>query len=383
MSEEQKHFYGGQAVLEGVMMRSKTAYATAVRRIDGSVIVGRRALNTLSQRYGWAKWPLVRGNVALLDSLTMGLESLNFSGNVALEDEAQGRAAEHEQSAGERQARQIAAADAESREPRDAEKSKPESLGETTLWLTMLPAMAIGIGLFVLLPAWAVDWFMGAEQATVGGAFGEVFVRNLFEGGIRLLVILGYISGISLIPYVRRVFEYHGAEHATINAFEETGEVTVETALAHSPLHPRCGTAFLLVVILVKIIVNCFLGWPALWLRLLLRLATLIPIAGIAYEVIHWAGRHRGSVLSRVLAGPGLLMQKLTTRQPDREQVEVAIYALAEVAPEVELPEGFEEPERVSIGRGGQIVRDTEPQDAEASTAQAEPAEAPAATSDA
>lgn len=354
MSEQEKHFYGGQAVLEGVMMRSRTEYATAVRRIDGSVIVGRRDLDTWGQRYGWAKWPLVRGNVALIDSLTMGLESLTFSGNVALEDEAQHREPDHEQSDAEKQTREVAAHDAEE-----------QSLGEKALWLTMIPAMALGIGLFVLLPAWAVDWFMGSEEVSLTGDFSQVLVRNLFEGGLRLLAIIGYIAAISLLPYVRRVFEYHGAEHATINAFEDSGEVSVQGALDQSPLHPRCGTAFILVVIVMKIIVGCFLGWPTLWLRLLLRLAILIPVAGIAYEVIYFAGRHRGSWLEKILAGPGLLMQKLTTRQPDEEQVEVAIYALAEVAPEVDLPDGFEEPERVKIGRGGEIVRDTSEEDQE------------------
>ncbi|MFO8080339.1 MAG: DUF1385 domain-containing protein [Armatimonadota bacterium] len=353
MSEKEKHFYGGQAVLEGVMMRSPDEYATAVRRIDGSVIVGKRDLDTWGQRYSWAKWPLLRGNVALVDSLTMGLESLTFSGNVALEDEAQGRVPEDEQSEAEQQTREIAAEDA-----------KEQSLSEKALWLTMIPAMALGVGLFVLLPAWAVDWFMGGEAVSLVGDFNEVLVRNLFEGGLRLLAIIGYIVAISQMKYVKRVFEYHGAEHATINTFEDTGEVSVQGALDHSPLHPRCGTAFILVVILMKIIVGCFLGWPELWLRLVLRLAILLPVAGIAYEIIRYAGRHRGGILEKVLAGPGLLMQKLTTRQPDEEQVEIAIYALAAVAPEVDLPADFEEPEYVEIGRGGQIEREDEPPEA-------------------
>ncbi len=350
MSEEQDHFYGGQAVLEGVMMRSRSAYATAVRRIDGSVIVGTRALRTWSQRFGWARWPLIRGNVALVDSLTLGLESLTFSGNVALEDEARQRAPDHEESAGEEQAREVGAADAKEK----------QGLGEGALWLTMLPAMALGVGLFVLLPSWAVDWIVGSEEASLSGQAGDVMLRNVIEGGLRLLVILGYIAAISLIGYIRRVFEYHGAEHATINAFETTGEVTVQSALEHSPLHPRCGTAFLLVVILVKMVLGIFLGWPVWWVRGLLRLALLPPVAGIAYEIIRWAGRHRDSVLSTILAAPGLLMQKLTTRRPSPDQVEVAIYALATVAPEVELPADFPAPERVRIGSGGKIIRDTQ-----------------------
>lgn len=351
MSDEHDHFYGGQAVLEGVMMRSQDAYATAVRRLDGSVIVGRRALRTLTQRYAWAKWPLVRGNVALVDSFTLGYESLMFSGNVALEDEARQAAADK------------AAAASGDTDPETAsdEAQASRALGERALWLSMVPAIALAIGLFILLPSWAVDWFLGAQAASVTGAFGDVFLRNLVEGVLRLAAIVGYIGAISLIPYIRRVFEYHGAEHATINAYEETGRVSVASALVQSPLHPRCGTAFLLVVIVVKILVNCFLGWPALWLRLLLRIAVLPPIAGISYEIIRYAGRHRHSLLARVLAGPGLLMQKLTTRRPLRDQIEVAIYALAEVAPDVPLPEGFPEPERVAIGPGGAIVRPTEP----------------------
>ncbi len=361
MSENEKHFYGGQAVLEGVMMRSKTAYATAVRRLDESVIIGTRKLNTLGQRYAWARWPFIRGNVSLVDSLTMGLESLNFSGNVALEDEAKQLQEEREAELdpADEQARKIAAEEAE----------KHQSLGEKAIWLTMIPAMALGIGLFVLLPAWAVDWFMGPEAAAFADQLGEVFLRNLLEGGLRLLAIIGYILAISFIPYVRRVFEYHGAEHATINAYEETGHVDVQSVMDNSPLHPRCGSAFILVVIVIKIFANVFVGWPVLWLRLLLRLALLVPIAGIAYEIIRWAGRHRGTVLEKVLAGPGLLMQLLTTRQPEPDQVEIAIYALATVAPEVDLPGDFAEPEMVRIGKAGQIVRDDQHTDADADDA--------------
>ena len=378
MSEKEKFFYGGQAVLEGVMMRSKTAYATAVRRLDKSIIIGTRELNTLGQRYAWARWPFIRGNVGMIDSLTMGLESLNFSGNVALEDEA--REAEKKRDAA------LASGDTETADDAakaaaeaEAQKAKnQQSLGEKALWLTMLPAMAIGIGLFVLLPAWAVDWFMGAEEVAVSAAFGEVVQRNLLEGFLRLLAIIGYILAISLIPYIKRVFQYHGAEHATINTYEHTGGVSVASVLRNSQLDPRCGSAFILVVIVIKIFANVFLGWPALWLRLLLRLLVLAPIAGIAYEIIRLAGKHRGTILEKVLAGPGLAMQLLTTRKPDEDQVEVAIYALATVAPDVNLPEDFEKPEMVKIGRAGQIIREEEPpQTLEAGDEAEEPAAIP------
>jgi len=352
---EEKPFYGGQAVLEGVMMRSRHEYSTAVRRADGSIAVGRRKIDGFSSRHGWARWPLMRGNFALLDSLVLGMESLQFSGNIALEDETRAQAeptiypAERLRS-GRRASPALGKGD---------EEQKPQSLGTAALWLTLLPALAIGIGLFVLLPTYAVGWILGpGELGATTEDLSAVIARNLVEGVIRLLLVMGYIAAISLIGYIRRVFEYHGAEHKTINALEAGQQVTVENAMACSALHPRCGTAFILVVIAVKIIVNCFLGWPDLWLRMLLRLAVLPPVAGIAYEVIHFAGRHRDSVFARALALPGLLLERLTTREADAEQVQVAIYALAAVAPEVELPDGFASPEEVRIGKAGQVVRD-------------------------
>ncbi len=345
---EEKPFYGGQAVLEGVMMRSRDEYSTAVRRADGSIVVGRRKIDGFSSRHGWARWPLIRGNFALLDSLVLGMESLQFSGNIALEDETRAQVVEG-----------TVIPLGGMTVPGDLQEQKPQSLGTAALWLTLLPALAIGIGLFVLLPTYAVGWILGpGELGATTENLSAVIARNLVEGVIRLLLVMGYIAAISLIGYIRRVFEYHGAEHKAINALEAGQQVTVENAMASSALHPRCGTAFILVVIAVKIIVNCFLGWPDIWLRMLLRLAVLPPVAGIAYEVIHFAGRHRDSVFARALALPGLLLERLTTREADAEQVQVAIYALAAVAPEVELPDGFAPAEEVRIGKAGQVVRE-------------------------
>ncbi|MCD6359426.1 MAG: DUF1385 domain-containing protein [Armatimonadetes bacterium] len=345
-------YYGGQAVLEGVMMRSRTQYATAVRRADGSVVVGRRRIRPLGERWRWARWPLVRGNFALLDSLALGMESLSFSGNIAVEDEERAQAEQNdEQSPG--------APDTASDGVECETEQSSGPISGLMLWLTMIPAFAIGIGLFVLLPTWAVNWFLGGRALAVDSAnFGDIFLRNLVEGGIRLVLILGYMAGIGLMPAIRRVFQYHGAEHQTINAFESGLPVTVDNAVGTSPLHPRCGTAFLLVVIVVKIIVNCFLGWPALWLRLLLRVAVLPLIAGVGYEIIYYAGRHRDSLLARALSWPGLMLQRLTTRRASADQVEVAIYALAAVAPEVALPPGLPPAPEVGIGPSGQILPD-------------------------
>jgi len=249
----------------------------------------------------------------------------------------------------------------------DEEEKKSAGMGGAMLWLTMIPAMALGLGLFVLLPTWAVGWVLGGKELPVETAnFVDIVARNLVEGGIRLVLILGYMAAISLMPPIRRVFQYHGAEHQTINTLESGEDVTVANTVAASPLHPRCGTAFILVVIVLKIFVNCFLGWPTLWLRLALRLAVLPLIAGLGYEVIYYAGRHRDGLLSRTLAWPGLMLQRLTTRKPDQDQVEVAIYALAAVAPEVDLPEGLTPAPEVGIGSSGQILAEIPPEETSA-----------------
>lgn len=348
--QEDAHFYGGQAVLEGVMMRSRKHYATAVRRADGSVVVGSRDIANFGDRHRWAKWPLMRGNFAMLDALLLGMESLQFSGNVALEDEAFRQAADREE-AGE--------------QPEEA--AEPQTLSGALFWLTMLPALALGIGLFILLPAYAVS--LGSGLVNLEGRIA----KNLVEGIVRLLLIVAYMGGIALIKDIRRVFEYHGAEHRAINALEAGREVTVENAMPFTVLHPRCGTAFILVVIAVKIIINCFLPWPESRLTLtLMRLAVLPPVIALSYEVIYYAGRHRESLLARALSVPGLLLERLTTREPDEKQVAVAIYALAAVAPEVSLPDDFHAPEEVRIGKGGALDR----KEPGAADAVAEPPEA-------
>lgn len=329
---EEPHFYGGQAVIEGVMMRGTDRYAVAVRRPDGEVVLGRKQLNSFAERHKWAKWPLIRGNVGLIESLVLGLESLQFSADVAAQ--------------AEREAARTAAGGAGTDATPDG-STAPGGLGAALMGLTTVLAMALGIGLFVILPTWVVDWLMGkpGPEAT----YGASVVRNLVEGGLRLVVIVLYIVAISAMKYVRRVFEYHGAEHATINCLESGEPVTVENCLRFGPLHPRCGTAFLLVVVLVKMILGCFFGWPVAWARTLIRLALLPVVAGIAYEVIRWAGRHRNSLLSRALAAPGMFMQILTTRRPDASQIEVAMIALAHVASEFSLPEGWARPRELPI----------------------------------
>ncbi len=341
------HFYGGQAVMEGVMMRGTDHYAVAVRCADGEIVVGERDIPAYASK--WLKFPLIRGCASLVDSLVLGFASLQFSSDMLT---AGLIAAARAKAAAEEPAPEAGEPPSGEAEPEGAEAAAPPEKGSRAgervmMGSAMVLATVLGLGLFVLLPTLLVDWVMGAKPP--GGSYGNSILRNLTEGGLRLLVIVLYILAISLLGYVRRVFQYHGAEHATINCYEAGEAVTSENVMRYSALHPRCGTAFLLVVIVVKIILGCFFGWPTPLLRSLIRLALLPVVAALAYEVIRWAGRHRASLLSKVLAGPGLLMQVLTTRRPSEDQVEVAIHALSAVASEVPLPAGWPVARRVPM----------------------------------
>jgi uncharacterized protein YqhQ len=346
---EEKHFYGGQALMEGVMMRGTDVWGAAVKRHDGSVAVIRQGIWDLTHKYRWAKWPLIRGTIALIDTLNLGLRSLFFSFNVLVE----------EQMELDRKAAEAAAAAAPesggAATKRGKKGPKKHSDMGWAVWLAMVPSLALGLGLFVILPTLVVGWVPNS-QALNGIA------KNLIEGLVRLLVIVLYMGGISLLPDIRRIFEYHGAEHATINCYEDGLPVTLANCRSYSPLHPRCGTAFLLVFIVVKIVVGAFLGWPTPWLRVLLRVATVPVVAAIAYEIVRYGGRHRASVVARLLAQPGLLMQRLTTRQPSDDQLRIAIYALSAVAPEVALPLDFPLPTEASMdGKLQGLARESAP----------------------
>ena len=396
MPDQEKHFYGGQAVIEGVMMRSKTHSATAVRRRNGSTIVQMLRVGRFVERYPWARWPLVRGTVALVDALVLGITSLQFSGDIAMQDALEQETEERAQCGGEEPApttggrgfvygllalvagaalayfaapqlsrfvpgmtiagRHLTPLLAtrlglglaallvtlylllSGRQPQSSAAAAGST--STTVWLAMVPAGLIGIGLFILAPSALAGLFgPGKSAAGTGAAHAEWAVaRNVVEGVLRLGLILGYIAAISLLGQVRRVFQHHGAEHQVINTYEAGEEVTVENAEHHSPLHPRCGTAFLLSFIVLKIIVGALFGWPAWPVRFALRIGLIPVVAAIAFEMSYYAGRHRDSRFAQVLAAPGLWLQRLTTRKPDRGMIEVAVTALASVAPEVSLP---------------------------------------------
>ena len=280
---------GGQAVIEGVMMRAPRSLAIAVRKPTGEIAVKREEVIPLSERYPIVKLPIVRGAVALFSSLVTGIKALNFSANEALE-----------------------------------EGEEKEELSSWAITGTMAFAFVFGILLFFVLPLYLTKLLV-----PIIGTSNIVF--NLVDGVIRVAVFLLYIWSISRMGDIQRVFQYHGAEHKSIFAFEAGEELTVENVRKYSRLHPRCGTSFLLIVMLVSIVVFSLI--PKLWpfyLKAGSRIVLLPLIAGISYEFLKWSAKNDGLALVRAITVPGLSLQKMTTREPDDSQIEVAIRSLQE-----------------------------------------------------
>ncbi len=287
---------GGQAVIEGVMMRAPRSLAIAVRRANGEIVVKRQLVAPLSERYPFVKLPIIRGAVALFQSLVIGIKALNFSANEAMVEE-----------------------------PLEGEKTAQE-LSSWAMAGTMAVAFAFGIGLFFVLPLYATKLL---TQFALIGDTNLIF--NLVDGVIRVIVFLLYIWSISRMKDIRRVFQYHGAEHKSIFAHEAGETLTVENVRRYSRLHPRCGTSFLLIVMLVSIAVFSLI--PKLWpfyLKAGSRVVLLPLIAGISYEFLKWGAKHEANPLVRLLIAPGLALQRLTTGEPDDAQLEVAIRSLNE-----------------------------------------------------
>jgi uncharacterized protein YqhQ len=281
---------GGQAVLEGVMMRSPSMWAVAVRKPDGEIAEVVRDITSPMARNRLFRLPVIRGVIALGESLAIGFRALAISANYAAQD--------------------------------------PEKEGEVQTEITrgqIVFSFAIAIGfalmLFKVTPALITSWL----PIDTTGAFVVI------EGLIRVLIFLLYLVLISFLPDLRRVFQYHAAEHKAINAFEAGEELTPEHVQKFSLLHPRCGTAFLLWVMVIGIFVFAFVGQPAWYWLVTSRILLLPVIAGIAYELIRFAGKHQENVLLMTLLAPGLWLQRLTTREPTLDQIEVSIRALQEV----------------------------------------------------
>lgn len=278
--------YGGQAVIEGVMMKGRNHIATAVRRSAGDIIVESREITPWSKRFPILKYPILRGALALVEAMVVGIKALSFSASQFAEEE-------------------------------DVELSTKDMV------LMILFAFGISILFFVVLPAYAIRYVEAHIQYNV--------FLNLVEGLIKVSIFLGYVAAIGLMPDIRRVFQYHGAEHKTIHAYEAGEELTVENVQKYSTLHPRCGTNFIFIVLLVSVFVFSFFGRPPFLERVLIHIAILPLVAGISYEVLKQAGKKEPLWIFRVLALPGLWLQKLSTRPPSDDQVEVAIRSLQEV----------------------------------------------------
>ncbi len=274
--------YGGQAVIEGVMIRGRKGYATAFRLADGGIEVAKHAWEPLTKRHRLLSLPVVRGTPALIDAMLIGYRSLMASADVAARGEG----------------------------------IKPPS----PLHYALSIALALGV---------AVGGFVLAPSAVIQRLHAGWLMNNIIEGGIRATFFVVFILVASLMQDMRRVFQYHGAEHKVINAFEATGRYGHQEARDYRTLHQRCGTSFIFTVLVVGIFVHALVGWPtSLVVRLATRLLLLPVVAGIAYEIIKLAGSHKSSPLLGVLVAPGMLLQRITTRQPTEDQVEVAIRAL-------------------------------------------------------
>jgi len=297
---------GGQAVIEGVLMRAPRALAIAVRRPCGEIVVKKEQVVPLSERFPLLKLPIIRGAVALFQSLYIGISALNFSANEAMTEE---------------------------------EKAKEGGDGELSSWAmagTMAIAFGFGIGLFFVLPLYATKIL---TQLSVISDNNIVF--NLVDGVIRVVVFLIYIWTIAHMKDIQRVFQYHGAEHKTIFAFEAGEELTVDNVRKYPRLHPRCGTSFLLIVMLVSIAVFSLI--PKLWpfyLKAASRIVLLPLIAGISYEFLKWSAKNDCNPLVKLLITPGLMLQKLTTGEPDDAQLEVAIRSMNEA---LDINQGYKD----------------------------------------
>lgn len=310
---------GGQAVIEGVMMRSPNAFVVAVRTPEGTIRLRRDQWFGLSKRFAIFRKPVLRGVLMLIETMANGIVSLNYSANVAMDAELKDKAL----------------AKGQSLEQYEKEKRKKEKVDWAT-FLTMLVSLGFGVALFVFLPHALTAW--------LGSALGRSWdldsvAFHVVDGGIKAMVFVLYIWLIGFMPDVRRVFQYHGAEHKSISTFEAQQPLTVENARKFTTQHPRCGTSFLFFLILVSIIlfsavfalVPLGVGLPPILrhgMAALFKVALMLPVAGVSYEIIKAAGKCSTAWWARGLSAPGMMLQKLTTREPTDEQLEVALVSI-------------------------------------------------------
>jgi uncharacterized protein YqhQ len=310
---------GGQAVLEGVMMRSPHAWAIACRKPSGEVVTMSEPLERPSEKHKWMAWPIVRGVMTLGYAMNLGYRALRFSANVAIEDMMQ---EDVQESRIEATAPVVAQLQSRAEDSRTRSREKAATLSNWLAAVNILISLAFFIFMYKYLPLLAAT-----ELKKMNPALGGRIVFNLIDGGIRLLLFLLFIWGVSLWKDIRRVYQYHGAEHKTVFAFENGDPLNTAAVQKYSTYHPRCGTSFLMTVMLISIGFYMLVPFTTFWARFASRIALLPVIAGVSYEIIRFAAKHRGSLFA-LMTAPGLWLQRITTKPPSDEQAQCAIDAL-------------------------------------------------------
>ena len=297
---------GGQAVIEGVMMRGKKLYALAVRTPKKEIVVEKTPIKPAAEKCKILGWPIIRGVVAFVDSLVMGMKVTTKSATLAGLDDIE--------------------YDQESKFEKWLESKFGDKLADYLIYFSVAISIILCIGIFMVLPT-----FLGGAVTNL--LHGDATLRSVIEGVIKIVIFVGYMFLVSQMKDIKRVFMYHGAEHKTINCFESGEELTVENVRHNTRFHTRCGTSFLVIVMLVSIILFFFIRTDVLWLRVLSRIILVPAIAGISYEFIRYAGKH-DNLLVNIISAPGIAMQIITTSEPDDSMIEVAIASLNAVLEE-------------------------------------------------
>lgn len=302
---------GGEAVLEGVMMKSGDRYAVSVRKEDGSIQTVRDSCVSIRKRVKILNIPVVRGVVNMVETMMLSYKALSISAEAMGIDEAE----------------------EESRFEKWLREKLGKNIMDIVMGISMVLGVALGVGLFFFLPIWITKGI----DAVAGGSLG--WLKNVIEGLIKIAIFVGYLWAVSLMKDIRRTFEYHGAEHKSIFCYESGEELTPENVAKFKRFHPRCGTSFLFVMLILSIFINSlpFVTWDNMLLRMVTKLLLLPLIVGIGYELLMFTGKH-DNAFTRIIAAPGMWMQRLTTREPDLEQIAVAIRSIKAVLPE-EFPE--------------------------------------------
>jgi uncharacterized protein YqhQ len=306
---------GGQAVLEGVMMRSPHAWAIACRKPSGEVVTMTEALERPSEKHKWMAWPIIRGVMTLGYAMSLGYRALRFSANVAIEDVMQ---------SGD-QAATAAPVEAVQAQSQTSKAEKREKAATLSNWLAGVN-IAFSIAFFIFMYKY-IPLLAATELKKIDPALGGRIAFNLVDGVIRLGLFLLFIWGVSLWKDIRRVYEYHGAEHKTVFAFEDGKTLQTSEVQKYSTYHPRCGTSFLMTVMLISIGFYMLVPYTTFWARFASRVVLLPFIAGVSYEIIRFAAKHRGSLFA-LMTTPGLWLQRITTKPPSDEQAQCAITAL-------------------------------------------------------